>query len=450
MKQALLKYMLILSMGINLGSSMENSINDEQIDGKKCAARIATKDSSIIHGQSKQNDVIDTTPEDVTMQINSEVGNKIEPTNQINLNSAKQNPSMRPQEDLSGNIPEPQENIIRPNMKLLCQINRAAKLQDIWQDIDNFVDENTLIVLDIDQTILTCKDLAIAEHCQPQWEKTEEIFAKKYPQYAERRDFYIDIFLQERKEILTSNIWKEFINHLKSRGEKVLVATAIENAYILDENLQSTETMWIELRHKQLNYVIDEKEQMITNVFDGESSFSLNDPSKSPYYFQGILATQPWDKGKAVSRLMLHWLRENHWKPKKLVVIDDQLHNLQDFINLTLSLNMRLMGYHFTGAHYISYKYEFDPRRAFFQQLYLVKNNKWLSDEAAENALKDCTDDNKKELDELMELYNKPLKCKEDETAELEKLIKLANQSQKCHEENKKSEQSNTGKSKDN
>ena len=119
--------MLILSMGINLGSSMENSINDEQIDGKKCAARIATKDSSIIHGQSKQNDVIDTTPEDVTMQINSEVGNKIEPTNQINLNSAKQNPSMRPQEDLSGNIPEPQENIIRPNMKPLCQINRAAR-----------------------------------------------------------------------------------------------------------------------------------------------------------------------------------------------------------------------------------------------------------------------------------------------------------------------------------
>ena len=402
--------MLTLSLGINLGSSVEDNINNEQIENGKYESFSEAKDSSIICEQCKQNEIINTKQEVVTTQIHSEINEAIDNKNPIDLGEEEQNISTTQQENLLNNIQKTQLSAIPSYRKQLVQIVETNSLKQVWQELDkcHIIDENTLAVLDIDQTILKSEEITISPQYQEQWKRLEEVFETKYPQYVTLRDFYIDIFRKEHKEILTESIWKEFIHNLKSRGAKVLVVTAIMNDYLVNEDLEPTETMWVELRHKQLNDAIDNKEQTITNVF-GEnlpSSFWLKEKLKSPYYFNGILTTQPWTKDQALFELLSYWGKWGDWHPNKFIAIDDQDYNLANFTTLSLGTEMTFIGYKFTRANDIPYGYEFDPKRGFFQQMYLVKNKRWLNDEEADKMLKTCSDEEKQKLEELVKLYN--------------------------------------------
>ncbi len=397
MKRTILKYILALPTCASFAFSME-CINKEQHELIN-----EIKDSSSVYEQCKQSVVIDAKQECVTTQINSEVNNKTEEKSQIHINDEKQNAIEIPQKNSTDKKTEEKANTVTQYMRTLTLISETNSLQRIWENIDKFnIDNNTLVALDIDQTILKSMEITAAPRHKKQWEELEEIFAILYPIYVKQRNFYVDIFLRESKEILTENIWKEFINHLKSQGAKVLVVTAIKNDYLISKDLKPTKMMWVELRHKQLNDAIDSEEQTITNVFDGDLSLWLGEKFKSPYYFNGILTTRPWSKDRAVSALLRHW---GNWRPNKLIAIDDQEQNLIDYALLSLNKNMQFMGYKYTRANYIPFEYKFDLKRAFFQQMYLFQNKKWLSDKEAESELQKCNICEKQKLRELMEMY---------------------------------------------
>ena len=417
--------MLALPISIHLGFSMENSIDESQYEPHDL-----TKNSSGIYEKCKQSNVISDTTQDVTTQINSEENNSIGQKNQITINDEKQNEN-EIQKNSVKNKTEKENIVVQAFIKEVAAIYESAYLEEIIKNLKDRnikINENTLFILDIDRTILMSMEVTAASKYEGRWERLEEQFKIKYPQYDIYYDYYVDVFLKSQKEKLTELIWKSFINDLKSRGAKVLVVTAMKNRYLLNCKLKHTETMWIKLRHKQLNDALDPKEPTIKNVFKSDRSRWLGKEFDSPYYYEGILASQPWPKSQAIYDQLQYWYSVEKWQPGNIILIDDQIVNHKDIMWLSLYLDVPFTGYIYTGADRIPYDFGFCEKRALCQLKYMVETGKWLSDEEAEKMLQTRENEIEKELQYLKDNYS--------------------DYNKKLNKKNKKSKTPNTTKSK--
>ena len=412
---------------VNNASVTEKS--SQYIDESQYESHNLTKDSSGIYEKCKQSNVIGDIAQDATTQINSEKNNSIGQKNQITINDEKQNEN-EIQKNSVKNKTEKENIVVQAFIKEVAAIYKSAYLEEIIKNLKDRnikINENTLFILDIDGTILMSMEVTAASKYKDRWERLEEQFKRKYPQYDICYNYYVDVFLKSQKEKLTELIWKSFINDLKSRGAKVLVVTAMENRYLLDRNLQSTGKMWIELRYKQLNDALDPKEPTIKNVFKNDLPRWLGEEFDSPYYYEGILASQPWSKSQAIYDQLQYWYSVEKWKPANIVLIDDQIGNHWDIGALSSHLGVPFTGYIYTGADRIPYDFGFCEKRALCQLKYMVETGKWLSDEEAAKMLQTREQEIEKELQDLQKNYG---------------------QKSKGNKKNKKSKKPNTAKSK--
>ena len=416
---------------VNNASATEKS--SQYIDESQYESHNLTKDSSGIYEKCKQSNVIGDIAQDATTQINSEKNNSIGQKNQITINDEKQNEN-EIQKNSVKNKTEKENIVVQAFIKEVAAIYKSAYLEEIIKNLKDRnikINENTLVVLDIDGTILMSMEVTAASKYKDRWERLEEQFKRKYPQYGICYNYYVDVFLKSQKEKLTELIWKSFINDLKSRGAKVLVVTAMENRYLLDCNSKHTETitetMWIKLRYKQLNDALDPKEPTIKNVFKNDLPRWLREEFDSPYYYEGILASQPWSKSQAIYDQLQYWYSVEKWKPANIVLIDDQIGNHWDIGALSSHLGVPFTGYIYTGADRRAYDFDFCEKRALCQLKYMVETGKWLSDEEAAKMLQTREQEIEKELQDLQKNYG---------------------QKSKGNKKNKKSKKPNTAESK--
>jgi hypothetical protein len=112
-------------------------------------------------------------------------------------------------------------------------------------------------------------------------------------------------------------------------------------------------------------------------------SFELpKDPDNeyAPLFHSGVLVTSLHDKGP----VLRHFFQALEWRPKRLVIIDDQPKNVQSIVE-EFGFEMEVYGFHYTAA---SLKpSSLNPELGQFQVDHFKKTGEWLSDAEAQREM---------------------------------------------------------------
>lgn len=236
------------------------------------------------------------------------------------------------------------------------------------------VDEDTLIVFDVDEVLITCLD----QHDHPY--AYDSIF---YPiamtalslarSELERRlleERWSGALLQS-KRVLIEDSSPILLADLQKKGCKIIALTSCETGPFGDIPRRE---MW---RVNQLqDFGFD-----FSHSFPGLTRFYLNElraeKIPSPLYQNGILFSWGFEKGDVLKT----FLRRINHTPKKVLVIDDLQKNLQSCESALKSMEIPCECVQFTGA--TPYFKPLDKELIKRQLMHLLTTGIWLSDEEA-------------------------------------------------------------------
>jgi hypothetical protein len=248
----------------------------------------------------------------------------------------------------------------------------------------NKADPDTLVVFDVDYVLIVPKDL-IARPASRELRHT--LFPKIEQEVGQDKFKYLSSIMRSQGvgELVDDRL-PGLIKELQDRSVKVIALTA--QGYgpfgvIKDEGTLRVE----ELKKLDLDF---------SQSFPSLERFTLNIPSPKdqlPLYRDGIIFTDRSSKGEA----LIAFLQRVKWTPKQIIVIDDGRQHLEH-IQEALKAN-HLNGLLFL---YIDGKLAVekpDPDLAQTQFDYLIKNEKWLSDEEARK-LSHCNFQNNPHINE--------------------------------------------------
>lgn len=232
----------------------------------------------------------------------------------------------------------------------------------------NKADSDTLVVFDVDYVLLVPKDLIARPASR---ELRHALFPKIEKEVGKDKFLYLSsiLRLQGGSELVDARL-PDLVKELQARSVKVIALTA--QGYgpfgiIKDEGALRVE----ELKKLGLDF---------RNAFPSLESFTLKITSpkdQPPLYREGIIFTDRSSKGEA----LIAFLQSVKWNPKKIIVIDDGRQHLEH-IQEALKAN------HLNGLLFLYIDGKLageqpDPDLAQTQFDYLIKNEKWISDEEA-------------------------------------------------------------------
>ncbi|MCK4499360.1 DUF2608 domain-containing protein, partial [Candidatus Babeliales bacterium] len=242
-------------------------------------------------------------------------------------------------------------------------------------------DEKTLILFDVDETIMTAEDYF------PKWKKFPIWFFKflmwKFESIKDltfRREIMSLIHLQVKRKLIEPEVAKT-INQLCSRGVPVLGLTALKTGrFGVIKNIP-------ELRFNTLkNIGITFSKSFKYKVFDTfnqkfkDGLFdSLADYQESfPMLYKGILCTNRQDKGS----ILKAFIENFGFKPSKVIFFDDVIKRLQSVGNACGELNIPCFLFHYRGAERFPGKW--NTLRIIKQFECMIKERRWISDKEAD------------------------------------------------------------------
>lgn len=296
---------------------------------------------------------------------------------------------------------------IQTTMYVTIKRSNAKSVQDIHKDVlneINQIDENTLVVVDIDRTLLQQQDISSLQNdAASDWEMMEKIYTREKGYSKEKRVRCDKIWHLSHGEVLTENYWIDFIEWIKSSGGKVIAITAIDSTKIDGE-------MRADIRAETL------KKLGIT--FSGipnlESQFLATTNIKSPYYSKsGIITSWNWRKGIALKKTLVLAKEKTNFIPTTIISIDDQEENINNILKFATvdayranGKHMNHFGYIYSGAKTIDK--EFDPIMAYYQIHNLYEKETYITDSDAKKALenKDLRTEIEEQAQTILTLFN--------------------------------------------
>lgn len=262
---------------------------------------------------------------------------------------------------LSPCIAAPDEVVLKHVASLDLVIEELAK-----------ADTETLVIFDVDYVLLVPKDL-LARPCGHKFR--HEAFPKLEKEVGKDKLKYLFSLLrsQSRAELVDVRL-PELIKELQARSIKVVALTG--QGYgplgiIKDEGALRVE----ELKKLDIDF---------RNVFPDLKPFFLTIASvkdQPPLYRDGIIFTDHSSKGET----LIAFLKKLQWTPKKIIVIDDGREHLKHIQEALHANGLKGLLFHYEEGKLAAE--HLDPEIAKFQLDYLIKNEKWLSDEEAQRLL---------------------------------------------------------------
>lgn len=226
-------------------------------------------------------------------------------------------------------------------------------------------DENTLILWDVDQTLLTPDDPIL----KPKWEKLLDqlIGGKKFlvDETGEKRYVFREILINAPMSLVDEGS-PALLRRLQSRGVPIIAFTAAPGGKI----------------GKVENFVdwrIDELRRFGFDFSEAFPDFPVlvlpKDPDLEfpPVYKAGVLVTSLHDKGP----VLLDFFKEMHWKPARIIFIDDQMSNIQSVME-SMQGEIPVLSIHYTGASRLPC--ELDEKMARSQVEHFLKTGEWLTE----------------------------------------------------------------------
>ena len=244
---------------------------------------------------------------------------------------------------------------------------------DFFKEQVRAVEKNSLIVFDVDETILTSQD-KILRPCG-------KTFLKNYISEAMRKGFFGKRPYAELRNLVISSMRTElfdpsivsFIAELQQRGVAVIALTAMKTGTI-KENLRSEEWRYNQL----LAYGID-----LSSSFSSHPDLELmvSQETGKPRFYKGIICTDGVPKGACLKA----FLDQLQYTPTKIYFLDDCLDFVESVQESMDAMNIPCDGFHYT--YFDNVQESVDEEVAAYQLQTLFTESQWISDDAARERL---------------------------------------------------------------
>lgn len=235
------------------------------------------------------------------------------------------------------------------------------------------LDHDSLILFDIDYTILTPEDAAL----KPCGKGLRKKFLHNLdPQKRARLQSILGI---DGKEELVDQKSPFLIQNIQARGIPVIALTALETG-TYGKIINMEDWRLNRLKHFGIDFTVSFQD--FNPLYLTELS-PYND--HYPLFKNGVLFTNLRPKGEVLTT----FLRKIDWKPTKLLFIDDSLSQIQSVESAAEALGIEFIGFHYTATGNASCK--LNQTLGEFQFQYLIENEKWLPDKEAIKIFKNTT-----------------------------------------------------------
>lgn len=244
-------------------------------------------------------------------------------------------------------------------------IIEAPSLQVIENELKN-LDENSLVVFDIDYTLIVPNDL-ILKPCG------ETYFQKRMTELRSMGDHGAElgsiISLQSKVSIIDDQIF-DILKFLKQNHIKTIALSAMPTGkYGIIPNAEDWRINQLHAIGIDFDWAFPDLDTIVLPGFEGKRT--------SPVFKNGILASAKNPKGK----VLIAFLNHINWTPANIIFVDDRMEFINSVENELDKRNIPHLCYHYTAATDKACK--FDKKLADFQINYLIKAGQWLSDSKA-------------------------------------------------------------------
>lgn len=254
---------------------------------------------------------------------------------------------------------------------LSAVVIEAPSLEGIEKELRN-LDENALVVLDVDYTLIIPNDLILAPCGEERFQK----FMKNLRALGEKGEILgSKISLHSKVSIIDERIFN-IIEFLKRKHIKVIALTAMPTGgFGLIPNAEEWRVNQLRLLGINLDWAFPKIDSITLEGFEGKKTL--------PVFKKGVLASAKYPKGRVLSAFLKHI----QWKPSQIVFVDDRMEYINSVEAELEKENIPHVSFHYTAA--TNKVCQLDEEIADFQLNYLLEKEKWLSDEEASKIIKE-------------------------------------------------------------
>lgn len=282
--------------------------------------------------------------------------------------------------------------LITPFVSLMCsaEIITTSNMIDVQAQCD-MADKDTLVIFDNDDVLTMPCDAILQSANRDLLRKMEKEFlydkeeledkddkAAKIKKDKADEDFinHQSIILKSRKLKLVDDGFKKIIAKLQDKNINV---TLLSNSFLGRygkienyENLLNADFISFGINFKNSWKKLDDTEftklkKIKSNLFNGEAMH--------PAFKNGMIITVGPSKGKT----LIAFLNYANIKPKKIIYIDDKMHNIIELEEVAKADNIKFVGVEYVGAKDVSTEASIEV--ATVQMKTLKEKKVWMSDE---------------------------------------------------------------------
>ncbi len=244
---------------------------------------------------------------------------------------------------------------------LIIALNANAKIiaTDDISTISSYIDKNTLVLLDIDNTIIElAQTLGTPEWCADFYAKKRKLGMPEDEAIKITSEIFTRV--NERSDAKPVDLrTSKIIQELQKQGIIVLGLTA--RAHVLSEATAR------QLKSSNVNFNVGKFKNKETNTLNGQRTQFKN----------GIIFAAGHNKGDCLKA----FLSVTQWTPKKIVFVDDRLKHVKEVEKAIFKDNIAYTGIHYTLLN--KKMKDMNPKVYEIQLEHLNKTNKILSDKDA-------------------------------------------------------------------
>lgn len=229
-------------------------------------------------------------------------------------------------------------------------------------------DKDSYIFFDIDKTIYTSTDFTPRSLRYPLDFKIKALIAYPSLIYNDVYDKALSLMFTKAKYMAIEPIIPQLINKLKEKGCTVLVLTATTTgSYGVIKDME--EQRYQDLKNLGMTF----SDKYPRTIFKTLPKFRGNYPS----IYKGMIFCNEEPKGKALGAFLDYF----NVKPSKIIFFDDHMYNIDSVNNECIKRNIPYHSYHYLGAKKLPGSW--NTKHALLQLDYLMKEERWISDQEA-------------------------------------------------------------------
>lgn len=236
-------------------------------------------------------------------------------------------------------------------------------------DLLKKVGENSLVLINIDDTIITPKSLMF-HYNSPYRTFVGEL--ESLQKYQPNIDELIASLILQRQVMLVESGWPSFIHKLKSKGALVFGLTSMNTVTAKIRDFK--EWQYQQLGSLSIEFTGKVNEQEIFK-FDGKSK-------EPPIFYKGIIFTTYVSKEETLRQ----FLSITRIVPKNIIVFEYRKSHLNNIDQFFRTIDLDCFGIEYLGFEELQGVP--DDKLVEFQKETLLRQGKWLEDDEAKKLLK--------------------------------------------------------------